>query len=65
MENKQTGIEVKLIGEDGNVFNLLGICKRALQKAGKADLLDEFFKEATSGTYDQALATMSEWFIVK
>ena len=65
MKTKQTGIEVKLIGEDGNVFNLLGICKRELFRAGKGILWEEFFKEATSGDYNHALATMSKWFIVK
>lgn len=63
--DKQTGIHVKLIGEDGNVFNLLAICRTALRRNGKADLWDQFFKEATSGDYYHALATMSEWFIVE
>ena len=27
--------KVKLIGEDGNVFNLMGLCVKALRKAGK------------------------------
>ena len=29
--------EVQLIGQDGNVFNLLGICTKALKRAGQAD----------------------------
>ena len=58
----KTGIEVKIIGEDGNVFNLLGICRRALSRAHKLDMWDEFYKEATSGNYDHALATIAEYF---
>ena len=58
----KTGIEVKIIGADGNVFNLLGICRRALRRAGKIELWDEFHKEATSGDYNHALATIADYF---
>ena len=58
----KTNIEVKIIGADGNVYNLLGICRRALQKARRMDLWDEFYAEATSGDYNHALATMAEYF---
>ena len=44
----KTDIEVKIIGADGNIFNLLGICRRALQKANRMDLWNEFYAEATS-----------------
>lgn len=60
----KTGIEVKIIGADGNVFNLLGICRRALVRAGKIELWDEFYKEATSGDYNHALATIADYFEV-
>ena len=60
----KTGIEVKIIGADGNVFNLLGICRRALGRAGKIELWNEFYKEVTSGDYNHALATIDNWFIV-
>ena len=60
----KTGIEVKIIGADGNVFNILGICRRALLRAGKIELWDEFQKEATSGDYNHLLATCMEWFDV-
>ena len=45
-----------------NAFNLLGICRRALQKAKRMDLWDEFYAEATSGDYNHALATIAEYF---
>ena len=58
----KTSIEVKIIGADGNVYNLLGICRWALQKARRMDLWDEFYAEATSGDYNHALATIAEYF---
>ena len=58
----KTNIEVKIIGADGNVYNLLGICRRALQKASRMDLWDEFYAVATSGDYNHALATIAEYF---
>ena len=58
----KTGITVKIVGADGNVFNLLGICRRALGRAGRLDLWDEFYKEATSGDYNHALATIADYF---
>ena len=60
----KTDIKVRIIGADGNVYNLLGICRRALGRAGKIELWDEFYKEATSGDYNHALATIADWFIV-
>ena len=58
----KTGVKVEIIGVDGNVFNLLGICRQALSRAKKMEYWDEFFKEATSGDYDHALATIMEYF---
>ena len=60
----KTGITVKIVGADGNVFNLLCICRRALGHAGRLDLWDEFYKEATSGDYNHALATIADYFEV-
>lgn len=60
----KTGITVKIIGADGNVFNLLGICRRALRREGRLDLWDEFYKEATSGDYNHAIATIADYFEV-
>ncbi len=60
----KTDIKVRIIGADGNVFNLLGICRRALGRAGKIELWDEFYKEATSGDYNHALVTIADWFVV-
>ena len=52
----------KVIGEDGNVFNLIGICSRALKRAGQNDKATELFKKVTScGSYDEALCIMSDY----
>ena len=60
----KTNIRVRIIGADGNVFNLLYICQRALIRAGKYELWNDFHKEATSGDYNHALATIAAWFVV-
>ena len=61
----KTNIKVKLSGVDGNVFNLLGICRRALQKAQRMDLWEEFYSQATESDYQHALATIFEYFEVE
>jgi len=66
--NEKFGLEeslkpdAKMIGEDGNVFNLMGICSNALKKAGYTEKAKEMFDRVTSsGSYDEALAIMSEY----
>lgn len=52
----------KLIGEDGNIFNLMGIASRTLKKAGMKDKADEMVKRIMeSGSYNEALAVISEY----
>lgn len=52
----------KLIGEDGNIFNLLGIASRTLKEADLEDEADEMTKRVTSSeSYLQALAIISEY----
>lgn len=40
--------ECTLIGEDGNVFSIIGRVKRALVRAGLRERADEFVKKAMS-----------------
>ena len=66
MENIINKPTCKLIGEDGNVFNLIGLASRALKKAG----LPEQAKELTSkcfgaGSYDEALNIIMEYVDVE
>jgi hypothetical protein len=54
--------EAQLIGQDGNVYNLMGICSRALKEAGYVDEAREMLARVTqSGSYDKALQIMGEY----
>lgn len=56
----------KLIGENGNVFNLGGLVKRALQKAGMKDKADEFGKKMINcHSYEEALCLMMDYVDVE
>ena len=51
-----------LIGQDGNVFNLIGITARTLRENGLADQAKEMSERAfASGSYDQALGVIMEY----
>ena len=52
---------VKLVGEDGNAFTVLGAVGKALKRTGHADVVDEFMQEAMSGDYDHLLRTCMKW----
>lgn len=60
----ETGIELNLSGINGNVFSIIGAAHKALRKAGKADLFEQFEREATSGDYDHVIQTCMKWFEV-
>jgi hypothetical protein len=56
---------LQLSGTDGNAFFILGRAMQTLRRAGysKEDI-DKFEEEATSGDYDNVLATCMKWFDV-
>lgn len=57
--------KVKLIGEDGNAFNIMGRCRRAAKAAGWSDEKWEAVRdEMTMGDYDHLLATAMKYFEV-
>ena len=60
----KTEIKVKMVGEDGNAFAILGRCRQALARARRLDLWAEFHKEATSADYNHLLATVCDYFEV-
>lgn len=64
---KYPEITVELIGQNGNVFNLIGICTRAMQRAKVSKAEQEaFVNEVTqAGSYMEALAIMMRWFNVE
>ena len=58
--------KVKLIGEDGNAFAILGRVLKAAQAVGwTKEEWDAFKKEATSGDYDHLLRTVMKYCEVK
>jgi len=58
--------KVKLIGEDGNAFAILGRVMKAMKVAGvsKAEI-DAYYAEATDGDYDHLLQTTLRWVKTK
>lgn len=66
MASKYPHITVKLVGENGNAFAILGSVKRALRQGGvDAAEIDEFYKEATSADYDNLLLVCTQWVNVE
>lgn len=61
----KTNLTVKLVGEDGNAFAIMGKVIKALRRGGHADLIEEYQKEAMSGDYDNLLATTMEYVEVE
>jgi hypothetical protein len=61
----KTDLTVRLIGEDGNAFNILGKVRKALTKAGYKDLAEQYIEEATSGDYNNLLAVTMEYVEVE
>jgi hypothetical protein len=55
----KTEVVVKLIGEDGNAFNILGKTIKALKAAGHEELAKQYEQEATAGNYDTLLYVTS------
>lgn len=53
---------VRLVGEDGNAFAILGRVRRAMRHAGwPKSTIDEFLREATAGDYDHLLQTVMRY----
>ena len=60
-----TDVRVKLIGEDGNAFSILGRVSKALRKAGHGDLAKKYLEEATSGDYSHLVQVTMEYVDVE
>jgi hypothetical protein len=59
---KYPAVKVKLTGEDGNAFAILGRVQRALRRAGVLNgEIESFVAAATRGDYDHLLRTCMEW----
>ena len=54
--------ECSLIGQDGNVFNLIGLASRTLKKAGMKEQADEMIGKCfNAGNYDEALRIIMDY----
>ena len=63
---KYPKIKVKLVGEDGNAFAILGRVTRAMHQAKvPPEEIKQFQTEAMSGDYDHLLCTCTEWVNVR
>lgn len=63
MEDKP---KLKIIGEDGNAFNILGKATAAARRAKwSKDKITEYQEQAMSGDYNHLLAVTSEYFNVQ
>jgi hypothetical protein len=52
----------KVVGQDGNVFFILGSARKALKKAKLYEEAEKMTKEVTSAkSYDEALVVMSNY----
>lgn len=61
MEVKYPHVKLRLVGEDGNAFAILGRLQRALRRAEvPADEIKAVMDEAMSGDYDHLLATVMQ-----
>ena len=66
MESDMEKPVVKLVGEDGNAFAILGRCRAVAKKAGwTPEQIKEFMDKAMSGDYDHLLGTCTEYFDVR
>lgn len=63
---KYPQVKVKLVGNDGNAFSILGAVKNALQKANVSkEEVNLFMEEAMAGDYGHLLRTAVKWVDVE
>jgi hypothetical protein len=57
---------VELIGQNGNAYAILGICRRSAKEAGWTDQeIIKVLDEMMAGDYDHLLQTTIKYFYVK
>lgn len=58
--------QCRLVGEDGNIFFVLGRVRQALKASGKNDQVQEVSERVmASGSYDEALQIIMEYVDVE
>ncbi len=61
-ENKQIKPNCPLIGEDGNIFHLVGIAAKTLRKNGMKEEASEMTEKVfKSGSYEEALGIIGDY----
>jgi hypothetical protein len=65
MSEPITNVRVKLVGEDGNAFAILGKVRKALKAAGYLNLANMYVDEATSGDYNHLLSVTMKYVHVE
>lgn len=62
MEKEFEKVDAPIIGADGNVFNLIGICSRELKNNGYSKEAKEMQDRVTQcHSYEEALSIMTEY----
>lgn len=61
----KTRVRVKLVGQDGNAFAIMGRVRKALKDAGYHELAKKYIEEAQAGDYDNLLAVTQEYVEVE
>jgi len=57
---------VKLIGEDGNAFGIMGMVKRALRAAGAdQEYINQYLQKSMAGDYDNLLMVAMDYVTVE
>lgn len=65
VKKPKTEVVVNLSDCDGNAFFIMGRVAKALKRGGHEDLVESFYKEATSGDYDHVLRTCMDYVVVE
>ena len=66
MKAPETKPTIKLIGEDGNAFYILGKIKSTLKQAGAdKEYIDKYLEEAKAGDYNNLLITTMKYVEIK
>lgn len=60
-----TDAVVKLVGQDGNAFSVIGLVRRGIRNSNHPELGEAFMHEATAGNYDQLLQTCMRYVSVE
>lgn len=62
MERKRVRVKLKLIGEDGNAYAILGKVRKQMKQEGwTKEEIKEYMDKATSGDYDNLLRVTMEY----